>query len=167
MICKNISICGAPLAGKASLIKVLKQKYEGVFYRKTVEGSLIGIRIKKASQEFIVYTSSGVHWEVEEVVTELLLGTDLVVYLFSTCVEQEEMQIQYFEIYKNTAQRLGKLWSEIPWIFVLNEIGGKLIFPEGIYLHLETQFELIRVNVQSGDGVDLLWKQILKTAAIL
>jgi hypothetical protein len=185
MIIKNIGIMGPPVSGKTTtLIKLskahktepIKDLYldeQGMKLNHIIHWKFIN---KEYNLNF--YTLPGPVVYAHEMYPFILSMSDIVIYYFHYEMESKyayEHEIDYLGRHACVAKRLNKLWTDIPWVFVINkkmfiENENYQVFqlPTKISAIYRPTFEILedlRDNViyadtYKGIGIDLIWKRI-------
>lgn len=188
MMTNRIAVCGAPLAGKRTFLEALARE-TNVPARMVSESSRVSLArqvltvqeldsisnlfIPYNDREINLYTASGALWRPHKIYNYLLSQADAVVYVFSNLIfdldesAQQEAQEKIFAKHVELAKKHGKLWTQIPWIVVVNKAdvgpeikGTDFSLPSQLPDYLKTRS--IRTIAYKGVGDDLVWQRILE-----
>ncbi len=161
---RKIVFCGAPLAGKTTLLLAISEM-TGSKRIQTMLGKtehITALEVALDEESIVCVTISGVFFNPEQngVLNKLLRKADMVVYVCDT-VPPINAEPFYFHLYSREAARLLVSWNEIPWMFVLNKVDRSNDNPLRRFIPSQFHDQIVKCVANRGENVREIWQQIV------
>lgn len=172
---KTIGILGRPIAGKTTTLQELSKRYNlnvvnDIFLDEERNRHLKNIQFAVENIDVEIYTLPGPVFYMDELYKFILSRADIVFYFHNLEMDYKydnDVELDYFHHHYYIANKLNKLWTDIPWQFVLNkrryvqftdfkEIQFDTIVP------IDLQQQALRTDTYRGIGIELIWQRILE-----
>jgi ethanolamine utilization protein EutP (predicted NTPase) len=164
MLIKKIAFCGAPLAGKTTLLRAIAQitGSDRIHTRFGEAENVTRLDVSLPDRILIGVTISGVFYRQEQsgVLTALLKQADIIVYVCST-IPPQNAEPKYFTMYVTEATRLHVSWADIPWLFVLTKTDLSGDNPLQRFIPPQFHTQILACAALEGKGVAELWQRIV------
>jgi hypothetical protein len=170
---KVIAICGAPYVGKSTIMGAIG-KYIGqpnllLQASETEPNARLDVTYDSINLQFT--TRSGAYLYPDVMIPQILARAEVVIYVLEPCLPNgnslnftHDYYEKYFDHFVYHAQKLHALWTDIPWIVVLNKIDLARNPPPGISLFPETlSSEIVGCAAAKDIGIPNLWSKLIKT----
>jgi hypothetical protein len=165
-----IALCGAPLAGKRTVLEELgKQKGgKGVKVTELENGErLLRLEIfhelENGETLKIVLQSLGGHlFNERDAISHVFERACLCVYLFAypTSAHDAEFQKYYLDIYREIAEE-SDITSEMPWVYVTGKIDLENRFPDNWQLIPNGAIGQSKISANDKKGLESMWRYLL------
>ncbi len=165
----TVGICGAPLSGKATLLRAMSKRLNAGAPREALDdtGRLRSFEATSRERRWRFICTTGHIFYERAMIHRILDEVQVVCYVFAStgaaadvAEEDEQYQLERFYAHESEAQELGRHWTDVPWVFVLNKIdyGAKNPFLNVIPAHLRGN--LTKTSAIKGKGVKALLGRI-------
>jgi GTPase SAR1 family protein len=168
MLIKKIAFCGAPLAGKTTLLRAIAQVIgsDRVRTRFGEAENITRLDVPLSDRTVLCVTISGAFYRHKQsgVVTEVLKQAAMIVYACSA-VPPKNAEPEYFNLYATEATRLHVSWVDIPWLFVLTKTD--LSGDNSLQRFIPSQYhaQILACAALQGKGIAELWQRIVSAAS--
>ncbi len=189
MTTKKVAICGTYWQDTTGLIDrlaifagSLKPEYEYIGDPSTIYSArMMHLSIISAPITFELVTLAGPVFSTTRFYTEVLQHAQTIIYVISAGLlwrgrdsegtAWKEQQQKDFQQYTSLSRELGVLWPKTPWIWLMMVDAEEFSLQEienPLASKIPTQAfdDIIRCDVQLGQGIDLLWRKLLTTISI-
>ncbi len=159
-----VAVCGSPMSGKMTLLRsiaLLTGSDQLELWRKPWQ-SRARLVVDLPGMKVGFVTVTGLFFpERTDIVDEIVQYADVVMYLSST-MPAKESEFVYFARFRDSAKRFGKMWDEIPWLFVLNVFEGRSesVLPQMI--PQDYQGDILVCNAAMPTDIQQVWEVLLR-----
>jgi len=173
---RRIVFCGAPQVGKTTLLAAVLASQHALPLKAhaTATERLVRGDVACPPYHFTLITISGSFWyDHTPVMNWLLPGIHGVIYVgapipynavsqWGTDAPAQEWARQYrfWEYYTAHAAAASALWTNIPWIFVLNKGDVGTEYPLLEWMPQTQLTSVVRSIASSGEGIGRLWERM-------
>ena len=168
MVVRKIAFCGAPLAGKTTLLqaiaKLTNSHQIGTIFGQTENTTRLDVSLDDYTLMCVTISGVFYHHQRSGILTKLLDQADLIVYICST-VPPKNAEPKYFKLYAEEAAELQVAWTDIPWLFVLTNRDLSNDNPLQHFIPPQFHAQILRCSAPQGSGVTELWQRIVSTIA--
>ncbi len=165
----TIGVCGAPLAGKATLLGAISKRLKASPPVESFEATdrLRSFETPERSRQWRFLCSTGPVFYERKVIQHILSEAQIVCYVFASVGasgdairEDEDFQLERFHLHKSVSVDIGRDWTKVPWIFVFNK---KDLGSDNPFLpHVPKDFRsgCVMTSAIDGKGIGALLQQI-------
>lgn len=159
----KVAICGAPKVGKMeTLLALKKQLAASALQVQALPDRFAELRVDSCSPALTFVTSPGSIFFRERMRALVLERAHAVVFIYSAAAGDAHDSVEDFHGWIQEAERLGKSWDNVPWLFVRNMLDIGQFDPLSGVIPNALNVNRLELIATQGQGIRELMEWVLQ-----